>query len=228
MNRAPHRIPLPGHWGSWRKGREFLTVAKPLVSGATKGHGGRAGCCWLAASSSLGHLGPRPSREAPWLCPASGLCEGAAGGAVAVGWLPSCHPGPRRHGGSRVPAAPEVLPDGGTPCKVRLRGLAVPSHAAVLGGKFPILPASQKSGEVSSLALLSQLTVFPSSACDPGVRGLVPVVWGETEGVQPSGPGCVEPAMELQPFSWPLSISLSHHLCWWVSCSAMCCPVPTQ
>lgn len=105
------------------------------------------------------------------------------------------------------PAAREVLPDGGTPCKVGLRGLAVPSHAAVLGGKFPILPASQKSGEVSSLALLSQLMTFPSSACDPGVRGLVPAVRAETEGVQPMGPGCVEPAAELQP------LSQSHHLC---------------
>lgn len=57
-----------------------------------------------------------------------------------------------------VPAAREVLPDGGTPCKAWPRGLAVPSHAAVLGGKFPTLPASQKPGEISSLALLSQLT----------------------------------------------------------------------
>lgn len=105
------------------------------------------------------------------------------------------------------PAAREVLPDGGTPCKVGLRGLAVPSHAAVLGGKFPILPASQKSGEVSSLALLSQLMTFPGSACDPGVRGLVPAVRAETEGVQPMGPGRVEPAAELQPLSQSL------HLC---------------
>lgn len=69
-----------------------------------------------------------------------------------------CHHVILARAASRVPAAQEVLPDGGRPCKVWLRGLAVPSHAAVLGGKFPILPASQKSGEVSSLALLSQLT----------------------------------------------------------------------
>lgn len=86
------------------------------------------------------------------------------------------------------------------------------------------LPSSQGRFHPWLCCLSSR--VCPSSACDPGVRGSVPAVWGETEGVQPVGPGCVEPATELQPFSWLLS--QPDHLCCWISCSATCYPMPAS
>lgn len=61
---SPHMIPVPWHWGSRRKGREFLTVAETPYK-SRKGAQRPGWVPLVAASSSLGHLGPRRSRETP-------------------------------------------------------------------------------------------------------------------------------------------------------------------
>lgn len=75
-----------------------------------KGSDAGLGAAGLQPAHPWGTWGHGRAGNPPWLCPVSGLCEGAGGGAVTV--LPSCHPGPGCHGASRLPAGPEVLPDG--------------------------------------------------------------------------------------------------------------------
>lgn len=182
-----------GALGQLEERREFLTVQRPPISGTAKGLRGRAGCRWLAATSSLGHLGPRPSRETPRLRPASGLCEGAGGGAVAAGWLPSCHPGP-------VCLQPERC--------CRMAG----HHARPGRGDSPS-PPTQLSWEGSFrhcrlprsqgrfrpwLCCLSS-RVFPSSGCDPGMRGLVPGCGARQRAGSPSGQAVWSQAQSSSP-----------------------------
>lgn len=155
MDRAPHIIPVPRN--HMREGRGFLAVAEGPYKRHCEGPHRPGWAPLAAASSSLGHSGPQRSQEPPWLGPASCLCEGA----VAGRWQwDGCH---------RVILARAMEP------RVSLRPercCRMAGHHASSGrmespspptqlcweGNFRLLPASQQSGEVSSLALLSQLT----------------------------------------------------------------------
>lgn len=219
-------VPARWHWGSrlcrQRKGRESPNRGRNHLSSSAKAHRGWAGHCWLAAGSALGHPWPWLNWETPWLCPASGLCAMSwcwsigGGTVVASRWRRHgghvCHPG---LGCARVshPAVPwEVLPDGGRPCEVWPRGLTVPSHAAVPGGKFPISLGSQKSGEVSALALLSQLTLPSCLSLQNWHSGLsaggveLDREWAALRARSCRAElGSRQHRRPLQPFSWPLS-----------------------
>ena len=129
-----------------------------------------AGCHWMAAGSSLGHLWLWLSWENPWLCPTSSLCArsqcwGGGGAVVAAaqwwwrGGHPRC-PCLGCSGGSHPLHPGRGCQDGGRLCEVWPRGLIMPPRAAVPGGKFPILPDSQKSGGFSPGSAVSAHASF--------------------------------------------------------------------
>lgn len=95
VDRAPHIDSTVAALGQLEERQGIPDCGRSPLNGTAKGLRGQAGCCWLAASSSLGHLGPRPSRETPRLRPASGLCAWSQwrGGGSGMAAIMSSWPG---------------------------------------------------------------------------------------------------------------------------------------
>lgn len=169
VDRAPHIDCTVAALGQLEESQRIPDCGRSPLNGTAKGLRGQAGCCWLAASSSLGHLGPRPSRETPRLRPASGLCAWSRwrGGGSGMAAIMSSWPG--------LPWSPvcPFSPRGAAGWRETVQGLAE-------GTRRP-LPRSCAGREISNTAGFPEVGRFhpwlcclssrvsPGSACDPGM-----------------------------------------------------------